>query len=166
MRLALLLALAACTPKHPADPVGARPVLTDPVVAPATPAEAVAALALNFERVQFGYDSATLDREGRSALSANAAILQKFPEIRVEVQGHADERGTIDYNLSLGERRARAVVDELSRLGAPARGLSTISYGEERPRAAGADETVWAQNRRAEFRIVAGAAGVAGTTAS
>ena len=85
--------------------------------------------------------------------------------MKVEIQGHADERGTTEYNLALGQKRAAAVRQFLLAEGVAPSRLSTISYGEEKPRAAGESETAWAQNRRAEFRITwSGDALVQGTT--
>lgn len=82
----------------------------------------------------------------------------------MEVQGHADERGTTDYNLALGERRARAVRTTLVELGVPHRRVTTVSFGEEAPMEVGAEASIWARNRRAEFRILDGAnTDVAGT---
>ena len=103
---------------------------------------------------------------GRAALDANAAILQRHPDVRVEVQGHADARGTVDYNLALGFRRSAAVVDHLRARGVSAQQLAAVSYGEEIPLARGDGEPVWAQNRRAEFRVIAGPQTVEGTVAS
>lgn len=127
--------------------------------------EAIEQLVENFERVHFAVDTSSLDAQAIEALSANAAILQSFPRLAVEIQGHADERGTVDYNLSLGQRRARAVVEFLSAQGVDARRLHVISYGEERPSQAGSGEIAWAANRRAEFRILSGSSDrVVGTT--
>lgn len=134
------------------------------VVAGPTTAQAVQELAANFSRVHFDYDSARLTEDAKSALAANASILADHPELQVEVQGHADERGTIDYNLALGQRRANTVVSYLTNQGVAPSRLPVITYGEERPLARGSVETAWAQNRRAEFRIVTGPPVVHGTT--
>ncbi len=125
---------------------------------------AVAELVANFSRVHFETDRADLTLDARAALEANAALLREHRELTVEVQGHADERGTIDYNIALGQRRARAVVDYLVSMGVAPSRLPVISYGEERPLVASASETAWAQNRRAEFRVVGGPSRVVGTT--
>jgi peptidoglycan-associated lipoprotein len=129
-----------------------------------TQAQAVAALNENFAKVHFATDSSTLDAAGRAALEENARILEEHPELRVEVQGHADERGTVDYNLALGQRRAEAVVSYLVGQGVSSNRLPILSYGEERPAATGANEVAYAENRRAEFRVLTGAPGVEGTT--
>ncbi len=125
---------------------------------------AVQQLLENFRRVHFATDSTELSDEAKAALSANAAILLAHPDLRVEIQGHADERGTVDYNLALGQRRAQRITDWLRASGVPTLRLSTVTFGEEQPLVAGRDERAWSQNRRAEFRITAGTASVVGTT--
>ncbi|MEZ4235911.1 MAG: peptidoglycan-associated lipoprotein Pal [Myxococcota bacterium] len=145
-----------------------EPVVQDKAQVTARPAEHTAAavreLADNFSRVHFDTDSARLTEEAKNALVANAHILADHPELQVEVQGHADERGTVDYNLALGQRRANAVVSYMLNQGVAPSRLPVITYGEERPVARGNYETAWAQNRRAEFRILAGPDTVHGTT--
>ncbi len=108
------------------------------------------------DRVFFGFDQSDLSSEARSTLELQAAWLQKFPAVRVTVEGHADERGTREYNLALGERRAAAVKDYLVALGVAPGRVNTISYGKERPAAVGSNETAWAQNRRGVM-VVTGA---------
>lgn len=106
--------------------------------------------------VFFAFDRFDLSWESRQALAANARVLRENPGVRLVVEGHCDERGTNEYNIALGERRARAARDYLVQSGiAPSR-LSIISYGEERPFALGHDESAWAQNRRAHFRVRSG----------
>jgi peptidoglycan-associated lipoprotein len=174
VRWSLVLAIAISAPacrKKPAagDDVSLTPTPTAPAgpavpVAPApVPAEALAQLKANFTRVHFDFDRWDLDAASRERLVSNARVLGDHPSVVVEIQGHADERGTTDYNLALGEKRAATVRSFLLGAGVPSERLRTISYGEERPSASGVGETVWAENRRAEFRILAGS-GVAGTT--
>ncbi len=103
--------------------------------------------------VYFGYDSAELTDEARATLEQHARWLQAHPEARVSVEGHCDERGTVEYNLALGEQRAKAAADYLGTLGLPAQRLSTVSYGKERPIESGHDEAAWAKNRRAHFKV-------------
>ena len=91
--------------------------------------------------------------DGRESLAKNAAWLLRFPSVVILVEGHCDERNTREYNLALGERRASAVRDYLVSLGVPGERVRTISYGEERPFAAGHDESAWNLNRRAHFVI-------------
>ena len=103
--------------------------------------------------VYYGYDSAELSAEGRGALDANAAVLKKYPAWTVTIEGHCDERGTAEYNLALGERRAVAAQTYLVGLGIPASRVKIVSYGKEFPFDPGHDEAAWAKNRRAHFVI-------------
>ncbi len=96
----------------------------------------------------FDYDSSTVNEQGREVLQRQAAWLKQYPNVRFTVEGHADERGTREYNLALGERRAQAVKDYLMSLGIAESRLVTISYGKERPAVAGSNEAAWSQNRR------------------
>jgi peptidoglycan-associated lipoprotein len=104
------------------------------------------------DTVYFDYDSFTLQPPARQALERNAAWLQANPTTRITIEGHCDERGSDEYNLALGERRALAVKGYLTALGIAGERLATVSYGEERPVVAGHDESAWAKNRRAEFK--------------
>jgi peptidoglycan-associated lipoprotein len=101
--------------------------------------------------VRFSYDSYELDGQARDVLAANAEWLKDNPRARTEIEGHTDERGTIEYNLALGARRAKAVKDHLVTLGIAPERLSTISYGEELPLCRDAAETCFARNRRVHF---------------
>lgn len=101
------------------------------------------------DRVFFAFDSAVLDDGARQTLQRQATWLQQFPSVSATIEGHADERGTREYNLALGDRRATAVKNYLVALGVAADRLRTISYGKERPADPGHDETAWALNRRA-----------------
>ena len=100
------------------------------------------------DRVFFGFDKYDLAGEARRTLELQAAWLKKYPQYKVVVEGHADERGTREYNLALGERRANSVKDYLIALGIDPSRVETISYGKERPVALGHDEESWAKNRR------------------
>ncbi len=104
-----------------------------------------------FKPVYFQYDQSTLSAEGQSTLQEIGKLMKEVPEITVRVEGHADERGTNDYNLALGERRSKAVNDYLGSYGIQGSRLTTISYGEEKPAMEGASESSWAKNRRVEF---------------
>lgn len=106
--------------------------------------------------VYFEYDSNTLTSEAEGKLRVKAAILRANPSLEIRVDGHADERGSTEYNLALSQRRAETVRDFLTGYGIAATRISTIPYGEERPRVEGTGESVWAQNRRAEFAITGG----------
>ncbi len=101
------------------------------------------------DRVFFGFDSAALDQAAQETLDRQAAWLMQFPDLTVTVEGHADERGTAEYNLALGERRAAAVKNYLTARGIAPDRILTISYGEERPVDPGHNEAAWALNRRA-----------------
>ncbi len=103
--------------------------------------------------VRFDYDSADIREGDRQVLADNAAVLKKFDFIRVTVEGHADERGTVEYNLALGERRARAAFDYLVSLGVGADRLRTVSYGKEVPMCQQSNEECWSRNRRAHFAV-------------
>jgi peptidoglycan-associated lipoprotein len=101
----------------------------------------------------FSYDDYSLSPDARSVLAGDAAHLKEMGGLRVTIEGHCDERGTVEYNLALGQRRADAARKYLVDLGIDAGRLSTISYGKERPFAPGHDESAWSQNRRAHFRV-------------
>lgn len=119
----------------------------------------VQAIVDNFNKVYFDFDASELSVESRSALDANVALLQTHPNVKVQVQGHADERGATEYNLALGDRRANAVKDYMATSGVAPSRVSVISYGEEAPLTSGADERAWSQNRRAEFIVTWGGNG-------
>lgn len=104
--------------------------------------------------IHFAFDSYELDDVGRSGLRENGNWLKDNPRSKVEVEGHCDERGTVEYNLALGAKRARAAKDYLVTLGVAADRLSTISYGEELPLCREHTEECWAKNRRAHFVVV------------
>ena len=102
------------------------------------------------DRVFFGYDRYDLTPEAQALLQAQVAWLQTYPQYQIVVEGHCDERGTREYNLALGERRANAAANYMVALGLdPNRIVQVISYGKERPAVLGNDEIAWAQNRRA-----------------
>jgi peptidoglycan-associated lipoprotein len=162
---ACLLTLSACA-KKPVAPVAeiapAAPVVqtetadsgvpmtglsTEPVREAAAPESSV----LKLEKVFFEYDAYTLTPQTREILARNAEWLRQNPAAKLTIEGHCDERGSDEYNLALGQRRADAVKSYLLSLGIAAERLSDISYGEERPAVAGSDESAWSQNRRAEF---------------
>jgi peptidoglycan-associated lipoprotein len=105
------------------------------------------------DRVFFDFDRSDLRPEARATVEALAAWLGSYPAVTLTIEGHCDERGTREYNLALGERRANAVRDYLIALGVDAGRLNTISYGKERPAVLGSNEEAWAQNRRAVFVV-------------
>ena len=106
---------------------------------------------IEFGSVHFDYDKYNLSGKAISTLSENAEILMDHPNMDVVIQGHCDERGTDEYNLALGEKRAQASRDFLVNFGIAKSRISVISYGEERPADPGHDEEAWVKNRRAEF---------------
>ncbi|HXF49593.1 MAG TPA: peptidoglycan-associated lipoprotein Pal [Verrucomicrobiae bacterium] len=104
-----------------------------------------------FQKIYFDFDRYYIRDDAKSALEQNARVLKANPNMRILIEGHCDERGTVEYNLALGERRAAAARQYLMDLGIDGSRISTVSYGKERPVAFGHDETSWQQNRRAEF---------------
>lgn len=113
--------------------------------------QAGGAAASPLKDVYFEYDRYTVREDQKPTLAQNIAWLKSNPVVRVTIEGHCDERGTAEYNLGLGERRARAVKEFLMGAGIPADRLATISYGKERPQVLGHDENAWKWNRRVHF---------------
>ncbi|PKB19083.1 peptidoglycan-associated lipoprotein [Novosphingobium kunmingense] len=153
--LAAGLAVSACSKKPPAqlppDPGGAVSTETPTASTGPTPgsqADFVATL-MGQDTILFDTDQYNIDSADQAALAAQAQWLAKYPAKRATVEGHADERGTREYNLALGERRANAAKNYLVSLGVDAARIATVSYGKERPVALGSDEGSWARNRRA-----------------
>jgi peptidoglycan-associated lipoprotein len=101
------------------------------------------------DRVLFDFDRAVIRPDQRPVLERQAAWLGQYPSVQVTIEGHADERGTREYNIALGQRRANAARDTLVALGVSGARIQTISYGKDRPAALGSNEEAWAQNRRA-----------------
>ncbi|UCG62408.1 MAG: peptidoglycan-associated lipoprotein Pal [Candidatus Zixiibacteriota bacterium] len=142
-------------PPPPEEPVEvAPPVEKDTTPAPAPPPPKPKLTEQQLQTVYFDFDKYNLRPDAKASLDANFALLQEFPDVILKIEGHCDERGTIEYNLSLGEKRAKATVDYLVGLGIDPGRMSAISYGKERPVDPGHDEVAWAKNRRAEFRII------------
>jgi peptidoglycan-associated lipoprotein len=108
------------------------------------------------DRVFFDFDKFNLSSDARSTLEKQAAWLKKHSGLTITIEGHADERGTREYNLALGERRANSTKDYLIALGISPGRLKTLSYGKERPVALGSNEEAWAQNRRAITTVTGG----------
>lgn len=106
-----------------------------------------------FETIYFDFDKYSLRNDARDALDHNFNVLRDNPSLRIVIEGHCDERGTDEYNLALGEKRAKAARDYLIRLGIDESRVTIISYGEERPVAMGHDESAWKLNRRGEFEL-------------
>jgi peptidoglycan-associated lipoprotein len=152
------LALGACAKKAPVDlpppPASTEaPAPVAPAVEPAGPTpgtqEHFSQTMSGRDTIYFDTDRYNVDAEDQAALQAQAQYLQQYPNVRATVEGHADERGTRDYNIALGERRANAAKNYLVSLGVDAARITTVSYGKERPVALGSNEEAWARNRRA-----------------
>lgn len=150
--VAAVALLGACSSDDTANKGGAATATPAPAAAPAKPgvvpgsqADFVANVG---DRVFFGFDKYSLAPEAKDQLAKWVAFLKKYPNDQLVVEGHADERGTREYNLALGERRANSIKDFLVSQGVQASRLKVISYGKERPAVLGSNETAWAQNRR------------------
>jgi peptidoglycan-associated lipoprotein len=118
-------------------------------------AELIKALkAFESEKIYFDFDKYELKPEAKAVLKKKAEWLLANTKYNLRIEGHCDERGTNEYNLALGERRANAAKEFLTASGVPAARISTISYGEERPAAQGSNEEAWAKNRRDEFKLI------------
>ena len=108
---------------------------------------------LTFEGIRFDFDRYTLHPDAQKILGQHAKVLDKYADVNVTIEGHCDERGTTEYNLALGERRAKSARDYLVRYGIGIKRLKTVSFGEERPVDPHHNEAAWTKNRRAEFVI-------------
>ncbi|MBU0743671.1 OmpA family protein [bacterium] len=165
--LVALLVFAGCGSKEePPVVTDTTPVVTEPIVAepvveeptdkvPPAPAPidyaSMTPQEYGIEDVFFAFDEYSLTDEAMRTLNAASRIMREHSDLVYMIEGHCDERGTVEYNLALGERRAVAVRDYLVSLGMPARQLRITSYGEERPFAFGSNESAWALNRRGHF---------------
>jgi peptidoglycan-associated lipoprotein len=109
---------------------------------------------VNADLIYFDYDSFDLKPESRQVLQKKGEMLKSHPEAQLVIEGHSDERGTNEYNLALGERRAKAALDFLVLMGVPADSMRTVSYGEERPACSGSGESCYSKNRRDEFKVL------------
>ncbi|MDD3313412.1 peptidoglycan-associated lipoprotein Pal [Pseudodesulfovibrio sp.] len=169
---AMILSGGCATKKTTSTPPGAQVEVKDeskwtPPAPEEKPAVDEAALAAEAEQkakaqavqeltsvtIHFDFDSYELSQEARSTLALKANIMRRFPDVRVVIEGHCDERGTEEYNLALGERRARAAYEHLVILGVTPERMSIVSFGEERPVNPAHNETAWAENRRDEFVV-------------
>jgi peptidoglycan-associated lipoprotein len=141
--LAAVALMAACSSKPPEAPA------PTPVAAGIVPGSQEDLVANVGDRVFFDFNAATLRADAKTTLEKQAAWLAKYGSVNVQVAGNCDERGTEEYNLALGERRAHSAASYLKAKGVAAARLSTISYGKDRPTAQGSTEEAWAQNRNA-----------------
>jgi peptidoglycan-associated lipoprotein len=144
---AAVLLLAACSSNPP--PATSGGMMGGPGGGPSSfaPGSQQDLAATAGDRVFFAYDESTISGEGQQILQRQAQWLQRYPQVSITIEGHCDERGTREYNLALGERRAQAVKKVLMALGVPAGRIQTISYGKDRPIVVGSDEAGYAQNR-------------------
>jgi peptidoglycan-associated lipoprotein len=145
--VAMLLLVAACSNNPPPPAAGGGGIphgVGGPGFAPGSQQDLAAVAG---DRVFFAYDQSTISDEGQQILQRQAQWLQRYSQVSVTIEGHCDERGTREYNLALGERRAQAVKKVLVALGIPAARIQTISYGKDRPIVVGSDEAGYAQNR-------------------
>ncbi len=161
LMLASALALGACSKKAPAELPPApetetsTPTPTAPVGASVgTQEHFVDAVGQANTVVYFDTDRFNIDTRGAAALQTQAQYFAQYPNLTFTIEGHCDERGTRDYNLALGERRANAAKNYLTSLGIPASRIRTVSYGKERPVALASNEGAWAQNRRAATIVI------------
>jgi peptidoglycan-associated lipoprotein len=143
--MAALALLGACSDKDAASTGGAGTATTQGA-APGSQEDLVANVG---DRVFYALDSSTLNSDSRATLDRQAAWLARYPQVSIQIAGNCDERGTTEYNLALGQRRANASRDYLVARGVSSARVTTISYGKERPTAVGSDEQAYSQNRNA-----------------
>jgi peptidoglycan-associated lipoprotein len=161
--LLLALGLGGCSKKQqeadissmPSDAASEAPIdVADndiPVAQPTSESSDVITGDMGLKPAFFDFDKHELTSQAREVLNANGRILKENTAMRVTIEGHCDERGTTQYNLALGEKRARAAMNYLASLGVESARMEIVSYGKERPFMMGHDEASWAQNRRAHF---------------
>jgi peptidoglycan-associated lipoprotein len=163
--LLVVAALAACTTKPqavntvpPPAQTASRSTAPSRITSSILPGSAEDLRVNVGDTVHFGYNEYNVDDSDKTTLQRQAAWLQKYPRVEVKIEGHCDERGTREYNLALGARRANAVKEYLISAGVSSARLDTISYGKERPICTDSNESCWAQNRRGVTTITGGAA--------
>jgi len=155
--------MASTSGNVPPPPPGPPQPVSEPIPVPPMPAEdTIGSKSLDdlnrdspLRPLFFELDSSDVSSDGQQVLQANAAVLKKYSTMQITIEGHCDERGTAEYNLALGERRALAAKNYLVSLGIAADKVKTVSYGKEFPFDAGHDESAWSKNRRAHFVITA-----------
>lgn len=133
------------TPETPEEPTTEPEISDQGTVEPLSSGD--------FQKVYFDFDKANIRPDAATALQYNAEVLKQYPDSRILIEGHCDERGTVEYNLALGERRAASCKNYLKNLGINPSRIETISYGKERPVALGHNEEAWQLNRRCEFKV-------------
>ena len=173
LTLAAIAFVVACSPKpKPTPPPGPTPApVSTPTVVTVEPTptpqptprvdadditrKSLSEISSYLKPAFFDNDKADIRADARDVLAANATWLKRYSSVQFTIEGHCDERGTAQYNLALGDRRANAAKDYLASLGVDASRLKTVSYGKERPFATGHDEDSWQKNRRAHFVVTA-----------
>ena len=150
--------MAAVTPPPMTPPVSPTRPTTPTPAGPSAGSKADFAVKAT-DRVYFDYDKYNLDADDTRSLASQVAWLKQFPSTRVEVQGHADERGTRDYNIALGERRAQSVKSYLISQGIADSRIQTISFGKDKPLDMGHDESAWSRNRNGYTNVIVEAIG-------
>lgn len=156
--LTLVLAAGCAKPKQPTPDEGAgasgetseAPVVSDRSIG-TDPQGSDSGRIDGLQSVNFGYDQATLSADARAKLKNNSDWIKKNGQYTIQIEGHTDSRGSVEYNLSLGERRAKSVKSYLEGLGVDAKRMTIISYGEEKPIDSSDSEGAWSKNRRANF---------------
>lgn len=143
----LLLAAVGCAKKE----VDSGNLADDEL--PMSESERQAAMTIGNGIIYFNYDSFDLSEQAKSILTQKVPVIKEFPQLRVTIEGHCDERGTEEYNLALGERRARAAYEYLVNLGVPASQMEMVSFGKLHPAVHGSGEAAWSKNRRDEFKV-------------
>ncbi len=145
----------AATTAAPAAPAPAPTAPAAPSTKPVEDATAMRAAVQAFEstHVYFDYDKSDIKAEAKPVLEKKAEFLRANAQYKVTIEGYCDERGTNEYNMALGDRRAKSAMKYLNALGISANRMSTVSYGEEKPADPGHNEAAWAKNRRAEFKL-------------
>jgi peptidoglycan-associated lipoprotein len=164
LALLSIAALAACasqsTPESEPAPAPAPSTSAKPATPQATTATAAPRGAATFSRaatmpqarsVYYEYDKSEIKADGVKTIDAHAQYLRDHPEVKVKVEGNADERGSAEYNLALGQRRADAVMKRMAILGVSSERIETVSFGKEKPKATGHDESAWSENRRSDI---------------
>ncbi|HUF49757.1 MAG TPA: peptidoglycan-associated lipoprotein Pal [Longimicrobiales bacterium] len=168
----VIVVVTGCRKQPPAVPEPTQTPTTVPQTQPQTSTPTVTPVSNNDEAnrleelrrltaileqiVHFDYDESTIRTDAQELLAAKVPVLRANPTIRIRIEGHADERGSVEYNLALGMRRANAVRDYLADFGIDPARFDIVSFGEDRPLSTGTSESSWSQNRRAEFRVTAG----------
>jgi peptidoglycan-associated lipoprotein len=156
--IAFAIVVAGCATKPPPSPPPAPPPAPPAATAPSIVPGSAEDLRVNVgDTVHFDYNKYAILDQDKATLQRQAAWLARYPNIKVTVEGHADERGTREYNIALGAKRANAVKEYLVSLGVSAARVDTVSYGKERPICTESTESCWAQNRRGVTVIASGA---------